>query len=77
MTHPFITHNGGPCPVSPETMVDVEFRDGTSVKGLMAVWPPPPADWWEWAGKRRAKKLMKNDIVAYRLHHPDTQPTEV
>lgn len=75
MTHPFITHNGGPCPVSATEDIDVQFRDGTSQKGVPAVYIFK--EWWEWAEKRRPKALSVNDVVAYRLHQPDNQPTEV
>lgn len=36
MTRPFITHNGGPCPVSPETRVDVRFADGFVMSNVEA-----------------------------------------
>ena len=65
MTHPFITHNGGPCPVSPETRVDVRFRDGREWEGFRAHRWSIGNDWWQWQG------LPANNIIAYRLHQPD------
>jgi hypothetical protein len=70
MTHPFITHNGGTCPVSPETRVDVRFRDGQSkdfsrpASAFMKL-NAHDDDWWQWQG------LPANNIIAYRLHQPD------
>ena len=74
MTHPFITHNGGPCPVSPETVVDVKFRDGGDLEAYVASHMEPDwtsDNWWQWEG------LPDNNIIAYRLHQPDNHPTEV
>lgn len=65
----WITHNGGPCPVSPTEDIDVQFRNGTSQKGVPAVYIPK--EWWEWGGRRRYKGLGVNDVVAYRLHQPE------
>jgi hypothetical protein len=65
MTHPFITHNGGPCPVSGEAIVDIEFRNGDIVQGYLACQWRLPTDYWQWQGD------PENDVVAYRLHQPD------
>ena len=65
MTHPFITHNGGPCPVSPETVVDVKFADGRKRACRRAHLWSFGRDWWQWQGR------PANNIIAYRLHQPD------
>ena len=64
MTHPFITHNGGPCPVSPEAIGDVEFADGTILFDV-PFWWLQHADRWEWKGD------PDYAVVRYRLHQPD------
>jgi hypothetical protein len=65
MTHPFITHNGGPCPVSPEAIGGVEFRDGTQeCNTRLGLWSEGE-DWWQWQGD------PMDNIIAYRLHQPD------
>lgn len=69
MTHPFITHNGGPCPVSPEAKVEVKFRDGGRSQPTEAClwdsWEGTASDWWQWQGN------PDDNIIAYRLHQPD------
>lgn len=71
MTHPFITHNGGPCPVSPEARVDVKFRSGLEMENYGAkMWSAInnrwQDDWWQWQGD------PMDNIIAYRLHQPTT-----
>lgn len=68
MTHPFITHNGGPCPVSPDTVVDVRLRCGEVMPPAEAVlWmgDHTAPDFWLWHGGR------SNNIIAYRIHQPE------
>ena len=70
MTHPFITHNGGPCPVSPEAKVEVLFRDGQSDDVGNPAWmflkvSVHDDDWWQWQGD------PMDNIIAYRIHQPD------
>lgn len=70
MTHPFITHNGGPCPVSPETRVDVRFADDFAMNnveaGIFSSDDDYPWDAWTGVKCRHSQK-----IIAYRLHQPD------
>jgi len=70
MTHPFITHNGGPCPVSPEARVDVKFADGfvmnNAEAGIFCGDDDYPWDAWT-----SAKCRPGQEIIAYRLHQPD------
>lgn len=70
MTRPFIPHNGGPCPVKPDTLVDVQFRDGSEWLRTPAHWWLPyrksDENWWEHKGP------PERNITAYRISK-DTQ----
>lgn len=57
--NPWIPHNGGPCPVALDAVVDVRFR-GHSVKGSATGWTAGCLYWFH-DGRRY-------DIIEYRLH---------
>jgi hypothetical protein len=57
-----IPHNGGPCPVDPETTVEVEFRNGDRLGSYCA-------DYWTWPHDDSAY-----DILA--LVQPQWRPIE-
>lgn len=50
----WIKHDGGPCPVAPETMVDVKTNDGRDMSRC--------AGWFEWKHVGGY-----GDIIAYRI----------
>lgn len=52
----WITWNGGPCPVAPETMVELRFRTGEEHAAL------PSAGFWTWGHDG-----ISSDIIAYRI----------
>jgi len=57
----WIKWNGGECPVAPETMVEVVYRDGTQDRDMANVYP------WENHGKIAA-------IIKYRVVSPADAP---
>ncbi|QCI93385.1 hypothetical protein [Novosphingobium sp. EMRT-2] len=62
----FVAHSGGPCPVAPDTMVTVVFRDGQVVERERAkFWSGPGEDWWRWQSHNH-----DNDIIAYKVENP-------
>ena len=69
MTRPFIPHNGGRCPVKPDTLVDLQFRDGSewlqTHAGSWGSWPHSVANAWTGTG-------LPADchIVGWRLSFP-------
>jgi len=63
----FIAHDGSPCPVPPETMVVVQFRDGglDDPEGREArYWDGPPDKWWEWEGDFPVVNIMAYRVLA-------------
>lgn len=52
----WIPHDGGPCPVAPETMVELRFRTGEEHIS------EPRAGMWMWQHSGRP-----SDIIAYRI----------
>lgn len=61
----WIEHDGGPCPVDPDTRVIAKFRDGKvdDIKPARAgFWSRGSYDWW----KHEGPDLCHN-IVAYRV----------
>lgn len=61
----WITHNGGPCPVAEDTLVDVEHRDGDIYIGENAIRGYCAREWNHTGGG--------GDTIAYRLHKPAPQ----
>ena len=55
MSSPWIKHDGGTVPVSGYTIVECQFKDGTTVG-------PQSADCWFWKHKNN-----DGDIIAYRI----------
>jgi len=51
----------GPCPVDPETLVDIRIRDGEEALCMKAGYWIGAYSWWEHLSHER-----RNDIVAYR-----------
>lgn len=62
--HKWIKHNGGPCPVTKGTLVDVRFRDGDVTYGQPALEKGHPDVPWaeDWSHTDHPA-----DIVSYRL----------
>ncbi|MFM2005151.1 MAG: hypothetical protein RLZZ09_806 [Pseudomonadota bacterium] len=60
MTRPYNRHNGGKCPVAPDTLVDIQLRDGSEIDGLRA----SNLDWHYFGPDY-------DDIVGWRLSEPD------
>ncbi|MBF5091256.1 hypothetical protein F1640_14785 [Novosphingobium sp. NBM11] len=61
----FIPHDGGPCPVAPDTLVTVMSRNGCVSSGRYArFWDYPPS-WWRWQSLDH-----DNDIIAYKVENP-------
>jgi hypothetical protein len=56
----WIKWDGGECPVPPDTLVDIRIRDGYEAIG------EDVAKGWNWK-----HHMLRNDIVAYRVHHPN------
>lgn len=69
MTRPYIPHNGGPCPVKPDTLVDLQFRDGREWKltraGNWAAWGDGGPNSWTGTGLP-----ADSHIVGWRLSFP-------
>lgn len=59
---PWLTHDGGPCPVPPDTRVRIRIRAGNISKGLRAAgWAQGFNDWWRHEGD------ACTNIVAYQI----------
>lgn len=54
--NPWLPHNGGPCPVAPDALVDVKHRNGVTCRGITA----GPLRWDHWG--------TMGDIIEYCLH---------
>jgi len=68
----WIEWNGGPCPVEPETMVEVRRASGRTVEGYRArcfqsIDGMTDADWWTWNHIQKP-----SDIIAYRIAKEQT-----
>lgn len=63
MTHEFITHEPGPCPVELDSVVTVKFADGriSGRNGTRARFWTAGSDWWKHEGD------PKYHIVGYRV----------
>ncbi|MCW1844193.1 hypothetical protein [Prosthecomicrobium hirschii] len=59
---PWIKWTGGRCPVCDTALVDVQFRDGHTSNGAVAI-----CLMWDASGGQ-------GDIVAYRIHQPAAEP---
>lgn len=68
MTRPYIPHNGGRCPVKPDTLVDIQFADGTEWLRTPAGSWSGPADWPD-AWRHRGVPHSQH-IVGWRLSFP-------
>ena len=55
-------HDGGPCPVSENTMPDILFRDGeiAGVGNFMEAW------YWDWDWQHSPNHDALDDIIAYK-----------
>lgn len=62
----WIKHDGGPCPVAPETKVEIRTRESTSADEI------GQADWFVWWHNGGPA-----DIIAYRLAEPADAPSPV
>lgn len=69
MTRPYIPHNGGRCPVKPDTLVDLQFRDGSEWKraraGNWASWAKGVPDAWTGTSISASRH-----IIGWRLSFP-------
>lgn len=67
-TGEWIEHDGGPCPVASDELVDVKFEDGQSADHFPAhLWSYSdgvPLDWWKHEG------TPGTGIIAYRVVKP-------
>lgn len=60
----WIPHDGGPCPVDPETIIDAKLRNGS-------VYGPKRAKRQDW--KHRIEAIAHLDTAAYRIVRPPTR----
>lgn len=59
MTRRYKRHNGGPCPVAPDTLVDVLCSDDVEVLGISAKY----VEWLHFGPDH-------DDVVGWRLNEP-------
>lgn len=63
----WIEWKGGKCPVGENDIVSIRLRDGGEAEGDI-----DPTSWW-WGRDQASERDW--DIIAYRIHEPDSPAT--